>query len=211
MNADRHDERDEESAGLARYLDGRDDSPLSAEAGRRADEIRGDEAWLADRLDVNVPRAAMFRAGMRLDEALASQARPGRRRWAIALGGALAAAALVAIVSLWLAGWPIAGNDVASLPDGGQQALDFETAVADEQMLVLLVELGLAGEVDELPEEILSDSEPSPMDEQTREMLAELALIEPSELDLQFDANDSDAEDYWLDGTSNGQSSEPQS
>ncbi len=172
--ADRNDiERFER---IARHLDGAGGS-LSPEEARLAEELRANEVWLAERMDVKVPDAVLLRVGARMKDASPRQPLPRRRLWPRVLRAAGAAVAAAAVVLVFVL--PV---DPPERP--AQAPLTIEQEV--EAYVSTGEPIGFAVAADLL-------------DEQMGAMLAELRLGDEPALQMKIDAMDEGIRTFWLD------------
>jgi len=162
---------------VARHLDGAG-GPLSPEEARLAEEIRSDQAWLAERMDAEVPDAVLLRVGARMKDAPPPQSTGRPRLWPRVLraAGAVAAAAAVVLVVVLPSDPPPPPTTQAPLT------------------------------IDEQVEAYVSTGEPTGfavaadlLDEQMGAMLTELRLEDEPVVQMKIDAVDEGISTFWLD------------
>lgn len=175
---------------VARHLDGLGES-LPPEQQALAEEIRADQQWVGQHLDVAMPHEAMLRIGSQVNLALltasaqrAHRAGPRRGlRWAIysgAAGAAIAAGLLIAtMINLPL-------TPTTSNPNGARPSLTPREVVAAWIT----------------PNETDMDVELAMLSDQVSTLASELAQPEEPALDVEMDSVSHDITNFWMEPSS---------
>ena len=172
---------------VARHLDGQGES-LPPDQQALAEEIRADQQWVGQHLDVAMPHEAMLRIGSQLNLALltksAHRAQPRRGlRWAIysgAAGAAIAAGLLIAaMINLPLT--PTSQN-----PNGTRPSLTPREVAAAWIT----------------PNETDMDVELAMLSDQVSMLASELAQPEEPALDVEMDSVGHDITNFWMEPSS---------
>ena len=147
MDKDTHELQDRDYDAVARHLDG-EGNRLDRRQAEAARDIRGDEAWVGNVLDVSPPREALDAARRKLDAALASSAATGRGRrrlWPVLAASAVAAAVAAAVlINAVIPREPLRGRPAVTAEEVVSEFLREEPTALGVQLAMLTDEVTLA-------------------------------------------------------------------
>jgi hypothetical protein len=167
---------DEQLDRIARWLDG-ESFKLTVEEEAFIEELHGDEAVLASKLDVGVPPAVLARAHRRM---LAAMAEP-RVHWGrVARYFAVSATAAAAVLLLCLMYLPGRVTAPVSAADNSAMAASADESAADEDI--------------------------NQLTDQVDDFKTDLVVVVPaSSVDMQIDNLQQNVENFWTDDAADGQ------